>query len=98
MIDRIRQLQDDPECDAVILNSYDWKGAFDRLDFTEVAVECINLGNRGSIVKVVIYFMNEWKMQVKLNQHTSHDLTWGEGAQESFLGQLLYNTAEDIPE
>ena len=63
----------------IILNSYDWSGAFDRLDPTEVAVKFIKKGIRSSIVKVVIDFMNGRKMQMKLNQQTStsHDLTGG---------------------
>ena len=39
MIDRIKQAQDDPEKLAIILNSYDWKGAFDRLDPTMVTIK-----------------------------------------------------------
>ena len=41
LIDRIRKLLDHPEKLIVILSSYDWKGAFDRFDPTEVAVKTI---------------------------------------------------------
>ena len=43
MIDRIKQLLDRPEQIAVVLNSYDWSGAFDRLDPTIVTLKCIKL-------------------------------------------------------
>jgi hypothetical protein len=104
MIDRIKQLQDDPEKFTVILNSYDWSGAFDRLDPTKVTLKCISLGIRSSIVKILIDYINERKMQVKMNQHTSksYDLVGG-APQGSLLGQLLYiigsdDSAEEVPE
>ena len=39
MVDRIKHLLEDPENFAVVLSSYDWKGAFDRLDPTKVALK-----------------------------------------------------------
>ena len=54
MIDRIKQILDRPEQIAVVLNSYDWSGAFDRLDPTTVTLKCIKLGIRSSVVKVLI--------------------------------------------
>jgi hypothetical protein len=79
MIDRIKQVQDDPEKLAIILNSYDWKGAFDRLDPTLVTIKCIKLGIRSSIVRILIDFMSERKMQVKMKNKTSssYDLIGG---------------------
>ena len=61
-----------------------------------VAVKCINLGIRSSLVKILIDFMNERKMQVKMNKHTStsHDLIGG-GPQGSLIGQLLYIIGSD---
>ena len=96
MIDQIRKYQDDPEKLAVILNSYDWSSAFDKLDPTIVAVKCINLGIRSSLVNILIDFMNERKMQIKMNKHTStsHDLIGG-GPQGSLIGQLLYIIGSD---
>ena len=104
MIDRIKQLQDDPEKYAVFLNSYDWKGAFDRLDPTKVTLKCIKLGIRSSIVKILIDFLNERKMHVKMNQKisTTFDL-FGGSPQGSLIGQILYiigsdDSAEEVPE
>ena len=104
LIDRIRQLQDDPEKLAVILNSYDWSAAFDRLDPTKVTLKCIKLKIRSSIVKILIDFLNGRKMQVKMNGCTSssHDLIGG-SPQGSLIGQLLYiigsdDSAEDVPD
>ena len=104
MLDRIMKLLDDPEKMAVILSSYDWSGAFDRIDPTKFAVKMINLGIRSSIAKVIIDFLNERKMEVKMNNHTSthFDLVGG-GPQGSLIGQLIYiissdDAAEDIPD
>ena len=95
---------DDPERFAVILSSYDWSGAFDRIDPTKFAVKMIRLGIRSSIVRVIIDFLNDRKMEVKMNGHTStpYDLVGG-GPQGSLIGQLIYiissdDAAEDIPE
>ena len=104
MIDRIKQLLDRPEQIAIVLNSYDWSGAFDRLDPTIVTLKCIKLGIRSSVAKVLIDFINERKMQVKMNKatSTSYDMV-GESPQGSLLGQLLYvigsdDVAQDVPE
>ena len=50
LIDQLRKYQDDPQKLAVGLNSYDWSAAFDKLDPTKVAVKCIDIGIRSSIV------------------------------------------------
>ena len=104
LIDRIKQALDDPEKVAVILKSYDWSGAFDRLDPTKVAIKAIKLGIRSSIVKVLIDFMNQRKMQVKMNgfKSTILDLVGG-GPQGSILGQLLFiigsdDAAQEVPD
>ena len=104
MIDTIRKYQDDPEHLSVVMNSYDWKSAFDKLDPTEVAIKCIKIGIRSSITKILIDFMNERKMEVKMNGYssTSYDLIGG-SPQGSILGQLLYiigsdDVADDLPE
>jgi hypothetical protein len=104
LLDRILKLLDDPEKFAVILSSYDWSGAFDRIDPTQFAVKMISLGIRSSIVRVIIDFLNDRKMEVKMNGHTStpFDLVGG-GPQGSLIGQLIYiissdDAAEDIPE
>ena len=104
LLDRIKKLMDDPEHLAVVLSSYDWKGAFDRIDPTTIAVKMIKLGLRSSIVKIIIDFLHERKMEVKMNRYTStpHNLIGG-GPQGSLVGQLLYiiasdDAAEDIPE
>ena len=104
MVDRIKQLLDDPEVSVVMLNSYDWKSAFDKLDPTIVAAKCYKIGIRSSIINVLIDFMRNQKMQVKMNQKTSasYDLIGG-SPQGSLIGQLLYiigsdDVAEEVPE
>ena len=50
-------LLDDPDKLAVVLSSYDWSGAFDGIDPTEIAEKMINLGVRSSVVKAIIDFV-----------------------------------------
>ena len=76
---------------------------FDCLDPREVAVKCIKLGIRSSIVRVFVDFLNDRKLQVKLNGQTStsHDLT-GVAPEGSILSQLLCiigsdYAGEDVP-
>ena len=71
-------------------------GAFDRIDPTKVITKCILLGVRSSITKVLIDFLNERKMQVKMNNQKSQilDLVGG-GPQGSIIGQLLYIIASN---
>ena len=59
MIDRIKKVLDDPEKNMVVLCSYDWSAAFERLDPTKVTLKCIKLGIRSSIVKVLIDFLKD---------------------------------------
>ena len=96
LIDQIKKYQDDPEKLAVIFNSYDWSAAFDKLDATMIALKCIKIGIRSSLVKVLIDFMTDRKMEVKMNQQTSasHDLIGG-APQGSLIGQLLYIIGSD---
>ena len=104
LIDRIKKLLDDPNTPVVILSSYDWKGAFERIDPTEVALKMIKLGIRSSIVKVVIDFLRDRKMELKMNGHTSPSIDLiGGGPQGSLIGQLMYliasdNVGQEIPE
>ena len=96
LVDKIKNILDNPESDAVILNSYDWSGAFDRVDPTEVAIKLVKVGIRSSLVKVLIDFLNERKMIVKMNGKTSSTLDLiGGGPQGSIIGQLLYIIASD---
>ena len=104
MIDQIKKYQDDPDHLSVIMNSYDWNAAFDKLDPTKVAIKCIKIGIRSSITKILIDFMNQRKMQVKMNGQSStpYDLIGG-SPQGSILGQLLYiigsdDVSEEVPE
>jgi hypothetical protein len=79
-----------------VLSSYDWKGAFDRLDPTNVITKVILLGVRGNIVKVIIDYINERKMKVKMNGKESTILGLvGGGPQGSLIGQLLYIIASN---
>ena len=103
LIDRIKMLLDDPE-NVVVLSSYDWSGAFDRLDPTKIALKMINLGIRSSVVKVIIDFLRDRVMEVKMNGQTSPPFNLvGGGPQGSLIGQLLYiitsdDAAEEVPE
>ena len=56
-------LLDDPDKLAVVLSSYDWSGAFDRIYPTKFAVKMIHLGIKSSIAKVIIDFLNERKLR-----------------------------------
>ena len=56
LIDRISKLLEDLKIAVVILSSYDWKGAFERIDPTLVAVKIIKLGIQSCIFKVVMDF------------------------------------------
>ena len=104
LVDKIKKALDNPECDAAILSSYDWSGAFDRVDPTLAAIKLVKIGIRSSIVKVLIDFLNERKMTVKMNGEQSSTLGLiGGGPQGSVIGQLLYiiasdDVAEDTPE
>ena len=88
----------------MILSSYDWKGAFDRMDPTKVTLKMIKMGIRSSIVKVVIDFLRGRKMELRMNGQASKPLDLiGGGPQGSLTGQLLYiiasdDVAEEIPE
>jgi hypothetical protein len=96
LIDRIKQALDKPESLSMILSSYDWKGAFDRVDPTNVITKLILLGVRSSLVEVLIDFLNERKMLVKMNGKTSTNLDLiGGGPQGSIIGQLLYIIASN---
>ena len=104
MIDKIKKYQDDPDHLSIVMSSYDWNAAFDKLDPTKVAIKCIKIGIRSSITKILIDFMNERKMQVKMNGQSSksYDLIGG-SPQGSILGQLLYiigsdDVSEEVPD
>ena len=68
MIDIIINLLNKPEQLIVVFNPYYWSGAFDQ---NKVVVKCIALGTRTSIIKILIDFTTERKMQVKMNKQTS---------------------------
>ena len=86
LIDRISKLLEDPKTATEILLSYDWKCAFERIDATLVALKIIKLGILRSVVKVVIDFLKEQKMLMKMNglldydvfKHVPSDLTPGQ--------------------
>ena len=86
LIDRIKKLLDHPDKLVVFLSSYDWKGAFDKIDPTKVAQKMIKLGIRSSIVKIVINFLKERKMELKMNGQASTPLDLvGGGPQGSLI-------------
>ena len=89
-------LLDDPKVFAVVLSSYDKKGAFDRLDPPKVADKLINMKIRSRIVRILIDLLNDRKMQLKIDQKKSSllDLIGG-GPQDSLIGQLLYIIGSD---
>ena len=92
MIVRVKKLLDNQDISTVLLFSYDWNGAFYRLDLTKVTIKCINTGIRSSVIKVVIYFLKDRKMQVKFNKHTSTPIDLTGGSPQGFiLGQFSSN-------
>jgi hypothetical protein len=64
----------------------------------------INLGKRSSVVKVIIDFLRDRVMEVKMNGQTSQPFNLvGGGPQGRLVGQLLYiiasdDAAEEVPE
>ena len=95
---------DNLDISAVVLCPYDWKGAFYRLDPTNFTIKCIKMGIRSSVIKVLVDFVKDRKMQFKFNKHTSssHNLTGG-SPQESILDQFLWiigndNAGDEVPE
>ena len=52
LVDKIKKALDNPECDAAILSSYDWSGAFDRVDPTLAAIKLVKIGIRSSKIRI----------------------------------------------
>ena len=82
----------------------DWKGAFDRQDPTITINKFIRLGVRSSLIPVLIDYLRNKKMKVKMNGLESEvkDLVGG-SPQGTLIGQLLYcgssdDAASEIPE
>ena len=93
IIDRIKYLLDSPEKLSVILHSYDWQGASDRLDPTKVTIKCINIEIRRSVVKILIDFLNERKTEVKMNKKNILIIrpNWGRATGESYWSSPVHN-------
>ena len=105
-VDRILKLLDSNSStsSAIIASFIDWRGAFDRQDPTITINQFIKLGLRSSLIPILIDYLHERKMKVKLNGEESElkDLIGG-SPQGTLLGQLLYiggsdNAAGEISE
>ena len=101
LVDRVLKLLDrNTKQSMVIMNGVDWSQAYDRNDQTINAQKFIKLGLRPSLVPIVINFMSERKMQVKINGKLCKiwDLVGG-SPQGSLVGQDSSNdNTEDIDE
>ena len=98
IVDRISKLLDSNSTTspAVIVGLADWRGAFDRQDPTITINKFIQLGVRSSLIPVLIDYLRNRQMKVKLNGEESevHSLVGG-SPQGTQLGQLLYIGSSD---
>ena len=81
---------------AVIASFVDWRGAFDRQDPTITINKFIKFGVRSSLVPVLIDYLRNRQMKVKLNgeESESHGLIGG-SPQGTLIGQMLYIGGSD---
>ena len=97
-VDRILKLLDNNHSTspAVIASFADWRGAFDRQDPTITINKFIQLGVRSSLVPVLIDYLRNRQMKVKLNgeESESHGLIGG-SPQGTLIGQMLYIGGSD---
>ena len=97
-VDRILKLLDNNNTTspAVMVSFADWRGAFDRQDPTITINKFIQLGVRSSLVPILIDYLRNRQMKVKLNGEESeaHSLIGG-SPQGTLIGQLLYIGGSD---
>ena len=96
-VDRILKLLDQSSTSSAIIASFvDWRGAFDRQDPTTTINKFIKLGLRSSLIPLLMDYLNDRKMKVKMNGEESElkELIGG-SPQGTLLGQLLYIGGSD---
>ena len=97
-MDRILKLldQNSSTSTAIIVSFIDWCGAFDRQDPTKTINKFIKLGLISSLIPILIDYLKDRKMRVKMNGEESElkDLIGG-SPQGTLLGQLLYIGGSD---
>ena len=97
-VDRILRLLDHNHTTspAVMVSFADWRGAFDRQDPTITINKFIQLGIRSSLVPILIDYLRNRQMKVKLNGEESEvKSVIGGSHQGTLLGQLLYIGGSD---
>ena len=96
-VDRILKLLDQNNTSSAIIASFiDWRGAFDRQDPTITINKFIKLGLRSSLIPILIDYLQERKMKVKMNGEVSETKALiGGSPQGTILGQLLYIGGSD---
>ena len=105
LVDRILKLLDSTtDSSAVIATMIDWSNAFDRQDPSIAIQKFIKLGDRESLIPILISYLKERKMKVKFNGEESRirDLNGG-GPQGCNFGtkiivKIKYLTAPDSHE
>jgi len=96
-VDRVLSLLDKSSTSPAVMVSFaDWRGAFDRQDPTITISKLIKLGVRSSLVPILIDYLRDRKMRVKMNGVESHQKHLiGGSPQGTILGQLFYIGASD---
>ena len=97
-VDRVLKLLDsnNTTSPAVMVSFADWRGAFDRQDPTITINKFIQLGVRSSLIPILIDYLKNRQMKVKMNGEESevHSLIGG-SPQGTLIGQLLYIGGSD---
>ena len=95
LVDRaLGMLDENPDKTAVLAVGVDWEKAFDRIDPFVCASRFISMGLRPSLVPILLSYLSERTMTVKVNDTVSgvYELIAGAG-QGTVLAQLAYNVA-----
>ena len=97
LVDRVLKLLDNSTTSpAVIVSFADWRGAFDRQDPTITINKFIKLGVRSSLIPILIDYLRNRQMKVKLNGEESEVRSLiGGSPQGTLIGQLLYIGGSD---
>ena len=105
LMDRILQLLDsNSHRSAVIASLLDWSSAFDRQDSSLAIRKFLEMGVRASLLPVLVSYLTDRRMQVRLNETFSEIYSLpGGGAQGTLLGGLQYlvqsnDNANCVPE
>ena len=96
-VDRVLKLLDNSTTRPAVMTTFvDWRGAFDRQDPTITVNKFIQLGVRSSLIPLLIDYLNNRQMKVKLNGEESEVKSLiGGSPQGTLIGQLLYIGGSD---